>query len=121
MPWQDDSGDRLRDWTGLSPTEFYDPATVALVPMGFCYPGKERAATCRRVRNARRCGTARVLASLKDCRLTLLVGSYAQAHYSENEESNDVVRDFRAYGRLFRCRIRRGAVELDETQSVVSR
>ena len=40
IPWDDDSGDRLRDWLGLDKPDFYDPAKVALVPMGFCYPGK---------------------------------------------------------------------------------
>src|SRR5690606_20435716 len=40
VPWDDDSGERLRDWTGLSPETFYDPSRVAIVPMGFCYPGK---------------------------------------------------------------------------------
>ena len=40
VPWDDDSGKRLRDWMGLSVEDFYDPARVALMPMGFCYPGK---------------------------------------------------------------------------------
>ena len=40
IPWDDASGDRLREWTGLSKDQMYDPARVALVPMGFCYPGK---------------------------------------------------------------------------------
>ncbi len=40
IPWDDASGDRLREWTGLSKDEMYDPTRVALVPMGFCYPGK---------------------------------------------------------------------------------
>ena len=39
-PWSDDSGDRLRAWTGLAKDEFYDPAKVALLSMGFCYPGR---------------------------------------------------------------------------------
>jgi uracil-DNA glycosylase len=39
VPWDDPSGDRLREWTGLSAEDFYDPTKVALMPMGFCYPG----------------------------------------------------------------------------------
>src|SRR5580700_7387183 len=39
IPWDDASGERLRAWTGLGADSFYDPAKVALVPMGFCYPG----------------------------------------------------------------------------------
>lgn len=40
VPWQDDSGDRLRQWMGIGNAQFYDPAKVALMPMGFCYPGR---------------------------------------------------------------------------------
>src|SRR5579863_2595952 len=40
VPWQDNSGDRLRQWLDIPETDFYDQAKVALVPMGFCYPGK---------------------------------------------------------------------------------
>ena len=39
MPFADPSGDRLREWLGLSPEVFYDPRRVAILPMGFCYPG----------------------------------------------------------------------------------
>ena len=39
VPWDDPSGRRLRDWLGLSDEQFYDPGLVALIPMGFCYPG----------------------------------------------------------------------------------
>ncbi|HSM68307.1 MAG TPA: uracil-DNA glycosylase family protein, partial [Xanthomonadales bacterium] len=39
LPFNDASGDRLRDWLGVSRAEFYDPDRVAIVPMGFCYPG----------------------------------------------------------------------------------
>ena len=40
IPWNDPSGDRLRNWLGLTPEQFYDPRKVAIIPMGFCYPGK---------------------------------------------------------------------------------
>ena len=42
IPWDDASGSRLRAWMGLSDAEFYDPSRVAIVPMGFCYPGKAK-------------------------------------------------------------------------------
>ncbi|WP_342776793.1 uracil-DNA glycosylase family protein [Hankyongella ginsenosidimutans] len=57
IPWDDASGDTLRGWLGLAKAAFYDPAQVALLPMGFCYPGTGKAATCRRGRNVRRAGT----------------------------------------------------------------
>ena len=40
IPWNDPSGERLRDWLQVSPEAFYDESKVAIVPMGFCYPGK---------------------------------------------------------------------------------
>ena len=39
IPFTDPSGDRLRDWMGISPTEFYDKNKLAIIPMGFCFPG----------------------------------------------------------------------------------
>ena len=42
IPFNDPSGDRLRDWLGVSRETFYDPRQIALIPMGFCYPGKGR-------------------------------------------------------------------------------
>jgi len=42
IPWDDPSGDRLRAWTGLDKPRFYDESQLAIVPMGFCYPGRGR-------------------------------------------------------------------------------
>lgn len=81
IPWDDDSGDRLRDWLGLDKTTFYDPARVALVPMGFCYPGKASGGDKPPRRECAPQWHTRVLDSLPADRLTLLVGTYAQAHY----------------------------------------
>lgn len=41
IPWNDASGDRLRDWLALDRETFYDEARIAIVPMGFCYPGRD--------------------------------------------------------------------------------
>jgi uracil-DNA glycosylase len=101
VPWQDDSGDRLRDWTGLSPAEFYAPAKVALMPMGFCYPGKGRSGDLPPRPECAPLWHGRVLATLTACRLTLLVGSYAQTHYLKTRNLTEAVRDFRAHGAGF--------------------
>ena len=98
VPWQDDSGDRLRAWTGLSAAEFYDPARVALMPMGFCYPGKGKSGDLPPRPECAPLWHARILATLSDCRLTLLVGSYAQAHYLETATLTEAVRAFREHG-----------------------
>ena len=98
VPWQDDSGDRLRAWTGLDAEAFYDPAKVALMPMGFCYPGKGKSGDLPPRPECAPLWHARILASLTDCRLTLLVGSYAQAHYLETGNLTEAVKAFRAHG-----------------------
>ena len=81
IPWDDASGERLRAWTGLSPAVFYDPARVALVPMGFCYPGTGRGGDLPPRPECAPAWHDKVAAALPADRLTLLVGSYAQEHY----------------------------------------
>ncbi|HEX9807004.1 MAG TPA: uracil-DNA glycosylase family protein, partial [Alteraurantiacibacter sp.] len=81
IPWDDDSGDRLREWTGLGKRVFYDAARVALVPMGFCYPGKRKGGDAPPRKECAPQWHGRVLGVLPMDRLTLLVGTYAQAHY----------------------------------------
>lgn len=81
IPWDDASGDRLRDWTGLTAEQMYDPARVALVPMGFCYPGKASGGDKPPRPECARQWHAPVLATLPRDRLTLLVGTYAQSYY----------------------------------------
>lgn len=81
VPWDDPSGARLRDWTGLSDEEFYDAARVALVPMGFCYPGKGKGGDLPPRPECAPLWHGHILACLPPTRLTLLVGSYAQARY----------------------------------------
>jgi uracil-DNA glycosylase len=82
IPWNDRSGDRLREWLQLDRGTFYDDSRIAIVPMGFCYPGVDAHGGDRPPR--KECAPlwhARVRAFLPRVELTLLVGSYAQAHY----------------------------------------
>lgn len=81
FPWDDDSGDRLRDWTGLDRARFYDPEQVALVPMGFCYPGKGQGGDLPPRAECAPLWHGRLLADMPGIRLTLLVGQYAQGAY----------------------------------------
>jgi uracil-DNA glycosylase len=80
IPFDDDSGARLREWMGVSREEFYDAARVAIVPMGLCYPGKQPKGGDAPPRPE--CAPLwrdRLLGHLADVRLILLVGGYAQA------------------------------------------
>jgi len=82
IPWNDRSGDRLRDWLRLPREVFYDEARIAIVPMGFCYPGVDAKGGDRPPRPE--CAPrwhAPLRAALPQVELTLLVGLYAQRHY----------------------------------------
>ena len=83
IPWDDPSGDRLREWTGTARDAFYDPTQVALMPMGFCYPGKVAGAgdAPPRPECAPQWHDA-LRAHLPRVRLTLLVGQFAQGAYA---------------------------------------
>ena len=81
IAWNDPSGERLREWTGLAKTEFYDSEQVGLVPMGFCYPGKGTSGDLPPRPECAPQWHARIFAILPPTRLTLLVGAYAQERY----------------------------------------
>jgi uracil-DNA glycosylase len=101
IPWDDASGDRMREWTGLSKPEFYDPAKVALVPMGFCFPGSRAGGDLPPRPECAPLWHEQVIAVLPADRLTLLVGSYAQARYLGRDRRpslTETVRAFAAYG-----------------------
>ena len=81
VPWDDDSGDRLRNWLGLDKATFYDPAKVAQMPMGFCYPGKASGGDAPPRKECAPQWHDAVMEVLPASRTTLLVGTYAQARY----------------------------------------
>jgi uracil-DNA glycosylase len=81
VPWDDDSGDRLRGWLGLDKATFYDEGKVAQMPMGFCYPGKASGGDMPPRKECAPQWHDAVLNVLPHDRLTLLVGVHAQARY----------------------------------------
>lgn len=79
IPFSDASGDKLREWMGVSIDEFYDDNTIAIVPMGLCYPGRLSSGGDAPPRpECAPLWRERLIAQMPDLRLTLLVGSYAQ-------------------------------------------
>ncbi|MGE8317919.1 MAG: uracil-DNA glycosylase family protein [Comamonas sp.] len=78
IPFNDASGERLRAWLGLPPEVFYDPARVAIVPMGFCFPGTGRSGDLPPRPECAPLWRERLLAELRQLRLTLVIGRYAQ-------------------------------------------
>lgn len=81
IPWDDDSGTRLRGWLGIDDATFRDPDRIAVMPMGFCYPGKASGGDKPPRPECRPLWHDRLRAALPNLRLTLLVGQYAQAAY----------------------------------------
>ena len=101
VPWDDASGERLRSWLDLDPEHFYDESRVAIVPMGFCYPGVAKNGGDKPPRPE--CAAAwhgPLLEHLEDVDLTLLVGSYAQKYYLGHDlrrTMTETVADWRSY------------------------
>ncbi len=81
VPWDDPSGDRLRQWLGLDREAFYRREHIALAAMGFCYPGTVNGADLPPRAECAPLWRARLLPLLRQVRLTLLVGSYAQRYH----------------------------------------
>lgn len=81
IPWDDQSGERLRDWMGLDAAAFYDRTLMAILPMGYCYPGRASSGDLPPTRECADLWLNRVLAKLPRIELTLLIGQYAQAHF----------------------------------------
>ncbi|HJS88065.1 MAG TPA: uracil-DNA glycosylase family protein [Acetobacteraceae bacterium] len=79
IPWNDASGERLRRWLGMDRTAFYDDSAIAIVPMGFCYPGRlPNGGDAPPRPECAKLWRARLIAAMPAIRLTLLVGGHAQ-------------------------------------------
>jgi uracil-DNA glycosylase len=81
IPWDDASGRRLREWLQLDAATFYDEQRVAIVPMGFCYPGKAGSGDAPPRPECRATWHPRLMPLLPEVGLTLLIGQYAQAYF----------------------------------------
>ncbi len=97
VPWADASGERLREWTGLTPDLFYDSAKVALVPLGFCYPGTGASGDLPPRPECAPLWHERVLALLPADRMVILVGSYAQERYLPDAKRPSLTERVRAF------------------------
>jgi len=81
IPWSDRSGDTLRRWLGISAEDFYDPVKVALLPMGFCYPGTGKNGDFEPRPQCAPLWHPRILPWLSDVGLTLYLGRFSVRHY----------------------------------------
>ncbi len=104
VPWDDPSGDTLRGWLGLDADRFYDPDVLAIVPMGFCYPGSAASGDRPPRRECAPLWHDRVLGVLPPDRLTIVIGSYARARYAA-DAGTTLDEAVAAWGRLLPDRI----------------
>ncbi|WP_010322780.1 uracil-DNA glycosylase family protein [Marinobacterium stanieri] len=96
IPFNDPSGERLRDWLGMTPEEFYDPRQVAILPMGFCYPGRGRSGDNPPRPECAPAWRQRLLDQLPNIELTVLAGRYAQEwHLGKAVNLTERVRNWR--------------------------
>ncbi|NEX63240.1 uracil-DNA glycosylase family protein [Noviherbaspirillum galbum] len=97
IPWNDASGERLRQWLQMTPEVFYDARQVAIVPTGFCFPGTGRSGDLPPRPECAPLWHRRLLDAMPGVRLTLLIGAHAQKYYlRENGKASltDNVRHF---------------------------
>ena len=81
IPWGDPSGERLRAWMGVDKDVFYDESRIAIIPMGYCYPGRGNGGDMPPRRECASLWLDHLLAKLSRIELTLLIGQYAQRHF----------------------------------------
>lgn len=100
IPWNDPSGDRLRGWLQCSREQFYDDSKIAIIPMGFCYPGRGKSGDLPPRKECAQTWHEQLLALLPNLELVLLVGQYAQKHYLEFPKKNltETVKAWDEYG-----------------------
>lgn len=98
-PFDDVSGDRLRQWLGIDRSTFYDPRIVALLPMGFCYPGTGTAGDLAPREECAPAWRAPILRRLPAIELTLVIGRYAIGYHlpARKEPLTETVRAWRSF------------------------
>jgi uracil-DNA glycosylase len=100
IPWNDKSGDNLRNWLGIDKQTFYDADKIALMPMGFCYPGTGKTGDLPPRPECAPLWHNRLLAQIPDVQLVLLIGQYAQNYYLGAQSKNtltETVHHFKTY------------------------
>ncbi|RNL95068.1 uracil-DNA glycosylase family protein [Sinomicrobium pectinilyticum] len=100
IPWDDKSGDNLRQWMQVSRDTFYNPEQIALIPMGFCYPGKGKSGDLPPRKECAPLWHHTLWEQMKEVKLTLLIGTYAQQYYLQEQRKNtltETVKNFEEY------------------------
>lgn len=100
IPWDDPSGKQLRKWLGVTEEQFYDEHLFALIPMGFCYPGKGKSGDLPPRPECAPLWHKPLFQNIPNLKLTILIGQYAQHYYlGEAMEKNltETVKNYKNY------------------------
>lgn len=100
IPWDDKSGDNLRTWLGVGKDIFYDASHMAIMPMGFCYPGTGKSGDLPPRPECAPLWHGKLLKEIPKIKITLLIGQYAQQYYLKErsrETLTETVRNFKDY------------------------
>lgn len=97
IPWDDTSGKNLRNWLGIEPEVFYDESKIALVPMGFCYPGKGKSGDLPPRKECAPQWHDLVLDCMKNRKLTILIGQYSQDYYLRESNKRNLTETVKNY------------------------
>ena len=100
IPWNDASGDRLREWLQVSKEQFYDTKYFSIVPMAFCYPGKGKSGDLPPPPKCAETWMQPILDKMPERRLTLLIGRYAQAWFLQSDKKatlTETVKNWKEY------------------------
>lgn len=97
IPWDDPSGKQLRKWLGVSDGQFYDERLFAIVPMGFCYPGKGKSGDLPPRPECAPQWHAPLMEQMPNLKLVILIGQYAQKHYLRDDMKGNLTETVKNY------------------------
>lgn len=97
VPFDDPSGDRLREWMGIERETFYSAKKIAILPMGFCYPGTGKSGDLPPRKECAAEWRERLMREMKDLKLTLVIGQYAQAWHLKELRRKNLTETVRAW------------------------
>lgn len=98
IPWDDKSGDNLRQWMQMDKPTFYDPKQVALIPMAFCYPGRGKSGDLPPRKECAPLWHQQLLKHMNEVKLVILVGRYAQSYYLGDQSKPTLTETVKCFG-----------------------
>jgi uracil-DNA glycosylase len=97
IPFDDLSGDRLRNWIGINKTTFYNAEKIAILPMGFCYPGKGKSGDLPPRKECAPKWRVQLLDLMPDIELTLIIGQYAIDWHLKDKKKKNLTETVKAW------------------------